>query len=138
MGLKDWVRIIVIFIISDQYLGFLVLQKKTSIWVLDKQRWIQGPKIPDKLWDPKELDCVHALNSTTAVFLRKTGMSYYNFNASKWIHTDTLTNYFLDLVTCEMIQNKLGQKVFYIMERFTGNFFLTSINIDTNQGKHFV
>ena len=65
-------------------MSFLVMQEKTSIWVLNKEKWIQGPKITH---DHTNDVCMVALNSSSVIlFNSQTSLALvYNFESMKLI-----------------------------------------------------
>ena len=99
----------------------IAVQNKTSIWVLNKQRWIQGPRIPNKLSGNTDLNCVQALNSTTAIFISKdSAVSYFDFKTWKWTWSDIriLPDFYdigFGMISCAMTHTKLGEMLVYIM-----------------------
>ena len=120
------------------------MQNKTSIWVLDKQRWIQGPRIPNELSGFGALDCVQALNSTTAIIISKdSALSYFNFKTWEWTWSEIRIlpgSYDFDMISCVTTQNKLGEMFIYIMERemvIEEIVFPVRFDINTQKGTKF-
>ena len=63
-------------------------QEKTSIWTIEKEKWIQGPKIPLFLvMDNNSFNvfCATAINSTFVMFIGMQDSVYtYDFTTETW------------------------------------------------------
>ena len=59
-------------------------QEKTSIWAVEKEKWIQGPKIPLYLLDGSTF-CATAINSTFVMFIgMQNSVFTYDFTTEIW------------------------------------------------------
>ena len=62
--------------------GSWILQEKTSIWTIEKETWIQGPKIP--VMD-SNFFCATAINSTFVMFIGMNDSVFtYDFTKETW------------------------------------------------------
>lgn len=57
--------------------------RDSSIWVLDKEHWIDGPELPE-VYTENWAHCHVPLNSTTALFISKKYFIFYNFELKEW------------------------------------------------------
>ena len=111
--------------------------------MLNKQRWIQGPRIPNKLSGNTDLNCVQALNSTTVIFISKdSAVSYFDFKTWKWTWSDIriLPDFYdigFGMISCAMTHTKLGEMLVYIMEFeliLPDAYFIIRLDINTLEG----
>ena len=60
-------------------------QEKTSIWAIEKEKWIQGPKIPLDLVMDNSFFCATAINSTFVMFIgMQDSVFTYDFTTKTW------------------------------------------------------
>ena len=78
-------------------------QLKTSIFSLRKERWIQGPHLPEEL-DPTS-GCVLAVNYTSVLFVMPLSVIGFDFEANKWSKISN-SGHFFNMSACAMIQDK--------------------------------
>ena len=69
--------------------GSWIPQEKTSIWTIEKEKWIQGPKIPSKILVNKNntnnFFCATAINSTFVMFIgMQDSVFTYDFTTETW------------------------------------------------------
>ena len=65
--------------------GSWILQDKTSIWTIEKEKWIQGPKIPLFLVMDNSMFCATAINSTFVMFIgMQDSVFTYDFTTETW------------------------------------------------------
>ena len=65
--------------------GSWILQEKTSIWTIEKEKWIQGPKIPLDLLLDGSTFCATAINSTFVMFIgMQDSVFTYDFTTETW------------------------------------------------------
>lgn len=60
-------------------------QLKSSIWVLSKEHWIQGPILPTFFRNIIGDYCAVAVNDSTVLLVFETKMVYFNFHSQEWI-----------------------------------------------------
>ena len=65
-------------------LNFWIPQEKTSIWTIEKEKWIQGPKVPLFLVKDSNF-CATAINSTFVMFIgMQNSVFTYDFATEIW------------------------------------------------------
>ena len=115
------------------FFWFLVRQLKTSVWVIDREIWIQGPAIPEDFYRFDDLKCVQSLNSTFAIFYRKSGISYLDFSSGTWTHKSQPI-FWLKFFSCTLIQDKIGDRLIYSLGDDSGTEIdfhtLTTFNVE--------
>ena len=84
--------------------NFWIPQEKTSIWIIEKEKWIQGPKIPLDLLDGFTF-CATAINSTFVMFIGMLdSVVTYDFTTEIW--TNVLIPWKISSSACNSVQNK--------------------------------
>ena len=80
-------------------------QEKTSIWTIEKERWIQGPKIPlDFLLDGSTF-CATAINSTFVMFIgMQDSVFTYDFTTETWSNIQIPGN--ISSTACNTVHDK--------------------------------
>ena len=70
--------------------GSWIPQEKTSIWTIEKEKWIQGPKIPLFLVIDDNTFCATAINSTFVMFIgMQNSIFAYDFTKGTWSNIQT-------------------------------------------------
>ena len=87
------------------FLSFLVLQKSTSLWSLERQVWIQGPRIPETF--PISF-CGTSINGNTIFFYSISGAYTYNFSKDTWkaYHHSVAESHDLSFCSTTVVMNK--------------------------------
>jgi hypothetical protein len=84
--------------------GSWIPQEKTSIWTIEKEKWIQGPKISLALQDGSSF-CATAINSTFVMFVGMLdSVITYDFTTEIW--SDIKTPWKISSTACNTIQDK--------------------------------
>ena len=78
-------------------------QEKTSIWTIEKEKWIQGPKVPILLLHG--VFCATAINSTFVMFIGMLDSIFtYDFTTDIW--TNFPIPWKISSSACNSVQNK--------------------------------
>ena len=86
-------------------------QLHTSLFVLDREKWISGPDLPENFDGINDLFCIQALNSSTVLFLRKLYFSYFDFKFQTWLHLSHKFKFDFYSMNCLLTHDKKGQKI---------------------------
>lgn len=98
-------------------------QRKTSIWVLNREHWITGPELPDIFTSiPRHFPV--ALNSSTVLFVSESHFIEFNFETNIWRMRNNPTD--IDVhFTCQRFQDK-NYTMFLV---FIHGFFIKTLQI---------
>ena len=109
-------RVFIFLTKKERWFYFLdSIDYKTSLWVINREMWIQGPNLP-KIILNNHYYCATAVNSTTVFFFtmnNNVGTSKvvtYDFMSGKW---KILPNYLFihgGLCTCTNFQNEIYKR----------------------------
>ena len=81
-------------------------QDKTSIWTIEKETWIQGPKIPSVLVMDNNYFCATAINSTFVMFIgMQDSVFIYDFTTESWNNIQIPWN-ISGSATCNTVHDK--------------------------------
>ena len=89
--------------------GIFLLQYDTALWHIERELWISGPKLPEKIAKSPNYMCATALNSTTVMFITRESQSLitYNFENDIWKYLpEGVAPWKVKPRTCSIIQNK--------------------------------
>ena len=79
-------------------------QEKTSIWAVEKEKWIQGPKIPLDLLDGSTF-CATAINSTFVMFIgMQNSVFTYDFTTETW--SNIQIHWSISSTACNTVHDK--------------------------------
>ena len=85
--------------------GSWIPQEKTSIWNIEKEKWIQGPKIPLVLDLDSPMFCATAINSTFVMFIgMRDSVFTYDFTTETWSNIQIAWN--ISSTACNTVHNK--------------------------------
>jgi hypothetical protein len=83
--------------------GVWIPQEKTSIWTIEKEKWIQGPKVPILLLH--KTFCATAINSTFVIFIGMLdSVVTYDFTTEIWSSIPIPWN--ISSSACNSVQDK--------------------------------
>ena len=84
--------------------GSWIQQEKTSIWTVEKEKWIQGPKVPILLFHSPSF-CATAINSTFVMFIGMLdSVVTYDFTTEIWGNIPIPWK--ISSSACNSVQNK--------------------------------
>ena len=84
--------------------GSWIPQDKTSIWTVEKEKWIQGPKVPILLFHSPSF-CATAINSTFVMFIGMLdSVVTYDFTTEIWSNIKNPWN--ITGTVCNTVQDK--------------------------------
>ena len=89
--------------------GIFLRQYDTSLWHIERELWISGPKLPEKIAKSPNYMCATALNSTTVIFITRESQSLiiYNFENDNWKYLpEGVAPWKVKPRTCSIIQTK--------------------------------
>ena len=85
--------------------GSWVLQEKTSIWTIEKEKWIEGPKIPSVLLLDSSNFCATAINSTFVMLIGiQDSVFTYDFTTEIW--SNIQIPWKVSSISCNTIHDK--------------------------------
>lgn len=86
--------------------------KDSSIWVLDREHWNNGPELPDVYVD-NVIKCSVPLNSTSVLFVSEKFFIFYNFATDEWHVKDSPMSSVVFL--CTSLLDKQYERQLYFM-----------------------
>ena len=84
------------------------IQYETSLWSIERELWISGPKLPEIIGTNLSTICVTALNSTTVMFIGMGSQNLitYNFQNDIWKYSPVIAKWTIKASTCSTIHDK--------------------------------
>ena len=84
-------------------------QYDTSLWHIERELWISGPKLPEMIALYPSFVCTVTLNSTTVMFIGDESQSLitYNFQNNIWKYVpNVVVPWKLQPSTCSILHDK--------------------------------
>ena len=84
------------------------IQYDTSLWIIERELWISGPRLPELIAKNPTFLCATALNSTTVMFIgmRSKKVVTYDFQNNVWKYLSEPAPWKIWARTCSTIQDK--------------------------------
>ena len=96
----------------NECIGFadsFIPQYATSLWHIERELWIAGPKLPEMIALYPSFVCAVTLNSTTVMFISEESQPLitYNFQNNVWKYkSDVVVPWKLQPSSCSLVQDK--------------------------------